>query len=182
MTAYCVEDCRCRDLETGVRSDKCPTCLLLRPDGSFESFGSAAREAFHRLEPDIASQWYYFQDFKTNLLLNEVRTRLYTHFYCVSGEFFFMALQASLNRTQIAATNNGKRFPAVDIFAHCLRSLREMALDDVNGGGIEGMFSSSDCRWVLTIPSAWRQGTKQLFREACYKVMSIRWHSSSGDY
>lgn len=53
--------------DPGVTNQKTPTTLLLRPDGSFHSFGFGARDFYHDLEPDEARKWLFFEKFKMAL-------------------------------------------------------------------------------------------------------------------
>lgn len=58
--------------DPGVNNQKTPTTLLLRPDGSFHSFGFGARDFYHDLDPAEAKQWLYFEKFKMSLHSSEV--------------------------------------------------------------------------------------------------------------
>ena len=59
--------------DPGVTNQKTPTSLLLRPDGTFHSFGFGARDFYHDLEPEDAKKWMYFEKFKMSLHTNKVR-------------------------------------------------------------------------------------------------------------
>lgn len=59
--------------DPGVTNQKTPTTLLLKPDGSFHSFGFGARDFYHDLEPDEAKKWMYFEKFKMSLHTNKVQ-------------------------------------------------------------------------------------------------------------
>lgn len=58
--------------DPGVSNQKTPTTLLLRPDGTFHSFGFGARDFYHDLEPDEARKWLYFEKFKMALHTRKV--------------------------------------------------------------------------------------------------------------
>lgn len=58
--------------DPGVSNQKTPTTLLLRPDGSFHSFGYGARDFYHDLEPDEAKKWLFFEKFKMALHTKKV--------------------------------------------------------------------------------------------------------------
>ena len=60
--------------DPGVTNQKTPTILLLKPDGSFHSFGFGARDFYHDLEPDVAKKWMYFEKFKMSLHTNKVQS------------------------------------------------------------------------------------------------------------
>lgn len=53
--------------DPGLNNQKTPTTLLLTPDQQFHSFGFAARDFFHDLEPEDACKWFYFDKFKKHL-------------------------------------------------------------------------------------------------------------------
>lgn len=58
--------------DPGISNQKIPTTLLLTPKEEFHSFGFAARDFFHDLEPQEAKKWLYFDKFKMVLHNNEV--------------------------------------------------------------------------------------------------------------
>lgn len=60
--------------EQGSRTSKTPTCLLLRPDLSFDSFGYEAIEKYAGLEDEGEEKEYlFFKHFKMALHSDEVR-------------------------------------------------------------------------------------------------------------
>ena len=63
--------------ESGARqlaSLKTPTCVLLKSDQSFHSFGYEAENKFAELtEEDDHHGWYFFQQFKMTLYNSKVR-------------------------------------------------------------------------------------------------------------
>lgn len=58
--------------DPGVTNQKTPTTLLLKPDGSFHSFGFGARDFYHDLETEDAKKWMYFEKFKMSLHSDKV--------------------------------------------------------------------------------------------------------------
>lgn len=57
----------------GLVSPKTPTCLLLKPNKTFDSFGYAAEENYSDLvNNDSHHSWYYFRRFKMLLHDNMV--------------------------------------------------------------------------------------------------------------
>ena len=59
--------------EHGTRTSKTPTCLLLKPDLSFDSFGYQAIEKYTDLQDESNEQrYYFFQHFKMALHSDEV--------------------------------------------------------------------------------------------------------------
>lgn len=60
--------------EQGSRTSKTPTCLLLRPDLTFDSFGYEAIEKYAGLEDEGEEKEYlFFKHFKMALHSDEVR-------------------------------------------------------------------------------------------------------------
>ena len=68
--------------ELGHRTSKTPTCLLLKPDQSFHSFGYKAVEKYANLKSlSEEKEYFFFQHFKMFLHNDEVR-RLYYKIMC----------------------------------------------------------------------------------------------------
>ena len=60
--------------EDGNSTEKTPTCLLLKPDLSFDSFGYEAVEKYAHLQEESTEQAYYFlKHFKMNLHNDQVK-------------------------------------------------------------------------------------------------------------
>ena len=54
---------------------KTPTCVLVRPDGTFDSFGYEAEDKYYQLAEDKEhTDWYFFKRFKMMLFGKIVRT------------------------------------------------------------------------------------------------------------
>ncbi|GLD70067.1 heat shock 70 kDa protein 12B isoform X1, partial [Lates japonicus] len=94
--------------DPGVANQKSPTCLLLTPDLRFHSFGFAARDFYHDLDPEEARHWLYFDKFKMKIHSTSDLTM----------------------ETELEAVN-GRRVRAIEVFAHALRFFREHALKEV---------------------------------------------------
>ena len=58
--------------DPGVTNQKTPTTLLLKPDGTFHSFGFGARDFYHDLDASDSKKWLYFDKFKMSLHCNKV--------------------------------------------------------------------------------------------------------------
>lgn len=50
-----------------MSNQKTPTTILLTPERKFHSFGYAARDFYHDLDPNEAKQWLYLEKFKMKL-------------------------------------------------------------------------------------------------------------------
>lgn len=61
--------------DPGVANQKSPTCLLLTPELRFHSFGFAARDFYHDLDPEEARHWLYFDKFKMKIHSTSVRQK-----------------------------------------------------------------------------------------------------------
>ncbi|XP_032409822.1 heat shock 70 kDa protein 12A isoform X2 [Xiphophorus hellerii] len=131
--------------DPGVSNQKTPTTILLTPDRKFHSFGYAARDFYHDLDPSESKHWLYLEKFKM---------KLHTTANLSIG-------------TEIHAAN-GKRVKALDIFAYALAFFKEQALKELSDQtGSE--FDNSNVRWVITVPAIWKMPAKQFMREAAYK-------------
>ncbi|XP_037667305.1 heat shock 70 kDa protein 12B isoform X1 [Choloepus didactylus] len=130
--------------DPGVAHQKTPTCLLLTPEGAFHSFGYTARDYYHDLDPEEARDWLYFEKFKMKIHSTTDLTL----------------------KTQLEAVN-GKKMPALEVFAHALRFFKEHALQELREQS--PLLPEEDTvRWVLTVPAIWKQPAKQFMREAAY--------------
>uniref|UniRef100_A0A3Q4I385 Heat shock protein 12A n=1 Tax=Neolamprologus brichardi TaxID=32507 RepID=A0A3Q4I385_NEOBR len=130
--------------DPGVSNQKTPTTILLTPDRKFHSFGYAARDFYHDLDPSESKHWLYLEKFKMKLHTTNL----------------------SINTDLHAA--NGKRVKALDIFAYALAFFKEQALKELSDQ-TGGEFDNSDVRWVITVPAIWKMPAKQFMREAAYK-------------
>ncbi|XP_066549027.1 heat shock 70 kDa protein 12A isoform X2 [Amia ocellicauda] len=131
--------------DPGVSNQKTPTTILLTPEGKFHSFGYAARDFYHDLDPSESKHWLYLEKFKMKL-------------HTTANLSIDTDLQAA----------NGKKVKALDIFAYALQFFKEQALKELSDQtGSE--FDNSDVRWVITVPAIWKQPAKQFMRQAAYK-------------
>jgi len=134
--------------ELGHRTSKTPTCLLLKPDQSFDSFGYKAVEKYANLKSVYeGKQHYFFQHFKMTLHNNEdidLKTPLY-----------------DVNR---------KRMEAKKVFAHSIKFLGEEAVKLIRQETEDDDFKVEDIQWVLTVPAIWTPRAKQFMREAAYEA------------
>nr|XP_035952182.1 heat shock 70 kDa protein 12A isoform X1 [Halichoerus grypus] len=132
--------------DPGVSNQKTPTTILLTPERKFHSFGYAARDFYHDLDPNEAKQWLYLEKFKM---------KLHT-----TGDLTM--------DTDLTAAN-GKKIKALEIFAYALQYFKEQALKELSDqAGSE--FENSDVRWVITVPAIWKQPAKQFMRQAAYQA------------
>ncbi|KAL9960018.1 hypothetical protein ACROYT_G033408 [Oculina patagonica] len=133
--------------DQGYSTLKTPTCLLLNPDKSFNSFGYEAQDRFAELDKNQAQEYFYFEKFKMILHNNE-----------------------NLNRETILKASNGKHMKALQVFAYSIHYLHTRALEVIRERTGDENFSSSDVQWVLTVPAIWKPEARQFMREAAYQV------------
>ncbi|XP_072543675.1 heat shock 70 kDa protein 12B isoform X2 [Salminus brasiliensis] len=110
----------------------------------FHSFGFAARDSYHDLDPEEARHWLYFDKFK-------------------------MKIHSTSDLTMVTELESvsGRRVRAIEVFAHALRFFREHALKEVKDQS-SSVLEGTEVRWVITVPAVWRQPAKQFMREAAY--------------
>ncbi|XP_067909074.1 heat shock 70 kDa protein 12A isoform X1 [Heterodontus francisci] len=132
--------------DPGVSNQKTPTTILLTPDGKYHSFGYAARDFYHDLDPNDSKQWLYFEKFKMKL-------------HTTSNLTIETELEAA----------NGKKVKAIEIFACALMFFKDHALQELSDQA-GSQFGNSDVRWVITVPAIWKQPAKQFMRHAAYKA------------
>lgn len=133
-----------------LMSHKAPTALLLNPDKSFNSFGYNAENTFSNLaEENDHHAYYYFHRFKMVLHNNKDLRR----------------------DTMLKDEGKKKSLPAISVFSHSIRHLKDHLLDSIKKmvSGIE----DSDIKFVLTVPAIWDDKAKQFMREAA-KLGGIR--------
>nr|XP_046257966.1 heat shock 70 kDa protein 12A isoform X5 [Scatophagus argus] len=135
--------------DPGVSNQKTPTTILLTPDRKFHSFGYAARDFYHDLDPSESKHWLYLEKFKMKL---------------------HTTANLSIDTDLHAA--NGKRVKALDIFAYALAFFKEQALKELSDQ-TGGEFDNNDVRWVITVPAIWKMPAKQFMREAAYKAALV---------
>ncbi|CAM2117780.1 unnamed protein product [Caretta caretta] len=132
--------------DPGISNQKTPTSILLTPERKFHSFGYAARDFYHDLDPNESKHWLYFEKFKMKLHTTGNLTM----------------------ETDLTAAN-GKKVKALEIFAYALQFFKEQALKELSDqAGSE--FENSEVRWVITVPAIWKQPAKQFMRQAAYKA------------
>ncbi|XP_060083361.1 heat shock 70 kDa protein 12A-like [Ylistrum balloti] len=123
---------------------KAPTCVLLKPDKSFHSFGYEAEGKYTDLfQDDKHEDWYFFKRFKMTLHNNMKLRRDHT-IPDITGE---------------------KAMPATVIFAHGIKYLKDHLMDHAKTKGIYESIADKT-HWVLTVPAIWNDSAKQFMREA----------------
>lgn len=92
---------------------------------------------------------------------------------------YFTTSIEDLNENTEVQARNGKKWPALDVFAKCLKYLKKVATDAVNErylksnkdyASAEVMYKDAQIQWVITIPAIWSLSAKHFMRKAAYKV------------
>ncbi|KAK3714630.1 hypothetical protein QZH41_012080 [Actinostola sp. cb2023] len=132
--------------DPGVTNQKTPTTLLLKPDGSFHSYGFGARDFYHDLEPDEARKWLFFEKFK-------------------------MALHTKkdLNKAIEIKAANGRSIKALTVFAHALKFFKDHVIEELTDQSATQILED-DIQWVITVPAIWKAPAKQFMRNAAYEA------------
>eukprot|EP00058_Branchiostoma_floridae_P028056 XP_002613547.1 hypothetical protein BRAFLDRAFT_208293 [Branchiostoma floridae] len=135
--------------ESGFQLHKTETSVLLNPEGEFKAFGFEASKVYADLEESDAKKHYYFHRFKM---------KLHT--------------EKTLSEDTTIEDVNGKKLPALDIFAHAMRFLKKHMLKaiELTVADDEITIEDDDIRWVLTVPAIWDDSAKQFMRQAAYKA------------
>ncbi|XP_060077646.1 heat shock 70 kDa protein 12A-like [Ylistrum balloti] len=127
-------------------SSKAPTALLLKPDKSFQSFGYDAENDYSQLvEEEEHEDYYYFHRFK--MILHD---------------------NPNLRKDTLVKDTTGKSLPAIDVFSHSIKFLKQHLFDTINNH-IGGELKEEDIQYVLTVPAIWDDKAKQFMREAARK-------------
>ncbi|XP_045176740.1 heat shock 70 kDa protein 12A-like [Mercenaria mercenaria] len=121
---------------------KTPTCVLLRPNKQFDSFGFEAENKYADLAEDNKHHgWMLFKRFKMLLHNND-----------------------GLNRASTVEDINGKSMPAMQIFSMAIGFLRDHLLKALNAQTVG--VNENDLQYVITVPAIWNDNAKQFMREA----------------
>ncbi|PFX18457.1 Heat shock 70 kDa protein 12A [Stylophora pistillata] len=134
--------------EQGAQTSKTPTCLLLKSDLEFDSFGYEAIEKYSSLQDKREENEYlFFKHFKMALHNDETLN----------------------SRTPIKAAN-GRSVQAKRVFARSINFLKDEAVKVIRQRTGDDHFNADDIQWVLTVPAIWTPRAKQFMREAAYEA------------
>lgn len=132
----------------GLMSLKAPTCVLLSPKQELVAFGYEAEDLYSELTfEENHYDHYFFKEFK--MLLYETNS--------------LQKLSKALIRDA-----TGKKVPALDLFAHVIRYLKNHLLNVLDIKGTTA--TNKDVHWVLPVPAIWKKSAKQFMREAANKA------------
>ncbi|KAJ7328604.1 hypothetical protein OS493_023873 [Desmophyllum pertusum] len=132
--------------DDGVRTSKTPTCLLLKSDLSFDSFGYEAVQKYTGHQDKCRKGGYlFFQHFKMALHSDE-----------------------TINTETTIKASNGQLVKAKTVIATSINFLKKEALKVIRTQ--TGDISANDILWVLTVPAIWTPRAKQFMREVAYEA------------
>ncbi|XP_022802749.1 heat shock 70 kDa protein 12A-like isoform X1 [Stylophora pistillata] len=134
--------------EQGAQTSKTPTCLLLKPDLEFDSFGYEAIEKYSSLGDESEEKEYlFFKHFKMALHSDE-----------------------TLNSRTVIRAANGRSVEAKTVFARSINFLKDEAVKVIRQRTGDNHFNADEIQWVLTVPAIWTPRAKQFMREAAYEA------------
>eukprot|EP00477_Mikrocytos_mackini_P003345 GAHX01004243.1.p1 GENE.GAHX01004243.1~~GAHX01004243.1.p1 ORF type:complete len:607 (-),score=102.75 GAHX01004243.1:180-2000(-) len=136
---------------TTLISHKAPTTVLLDRKQNFVAFGfDAEAQYLEYAEKEEANNFYYFRRFKM-ILYDKLRKE-----------------KERLSTKTTVADIFGKELPAVDIFSHAIKYLKDHMINEHKNRGT--FIEDSDIHWVLTVPAIWDDPAKQFMRRAAEKA------------
>ncbi|NXC43068.1 HS12B protein, partial [Penelope pileata] len=149
-SGYCFSLASCTDqirqvfwgAEHGHKTPKTPTCILFNQKQEFVKFGYDAVMKYKSLPSSEANKWYFFQNFKMSLYDTKVTSD--------------MSLEAS----------NGRRLPALVVFAESLRYMEQHALNTIQEASFGTVCDPEEITWVITVPAIWSAAARQFMRLA----------------
>ncbi|XP_021349317.1 heat shock 70 kDa protein 12A-like [Mizuhopecten yessoensis] len=129
-----------------LASLKTSTCVLFKPDESFDTFGFEAEDKYAKLiDDDKHHDWFFFRRFKMSLYE-----------------------QKDITRSMKLYAQNQKPMLAMKVFAEAVKYLKDHLLGTCEKRGLELLMS--DVRWVLTVPAIWNDRAKQFMRECAQQA------------
>ncbi|KAL3851684.1 hypothetical protein ACJMK2_015411 [Sinanodonta woodiana] len=126
---------------------KIPTCILLRPDESVDSFGYEAQMRFANLEQEKEDyiDWFFFSFFKMKL----------------------HQCQDLSEKTDLESAF-GSTLPAIFVFSKAIEYMKKHFIDSLSTSGLS--YPENETLWVLTVPAIWSDQAKQFMRKAAEKA------------
>lgn len=125
----------------GLVSQKAPTCVLFKPDQSFDSFGFEAEDNYNELAlDDKHGAWFFFRRFKMELYKDH------------------------LDRNKTLKTEDGKEMKAIKVVSSIISYLKDHMRKTIKDRAID--IRETEIRWVVTVPAIWSDPAKQMMREA----------------
>lgn len=125
--------------ESSVRT---PSCLLLQPDKSFDSFGYEAITKYNGLSADNEHRdWYFFWQFKMVLHKDE-----------------------EIKENSIIKDVHGKEMETLQVFGYSIQYLKDHLMKQIRNSTPD--LRDTDICWVITVPAIWNDSAKKFMRQA----------------
>uniref|UniRef100_K1PQR6 Heat shock 70 kDa protein 12A n=1 Tax=Magallana gigas TaxID=29159 RepID=K1PQR6_MAGGI len=129
----------------GIMSLKFPTTVLLNEKEELLAFGYEAEEMYSGEEH---LDYFYFHRFKM-MLYDQIR-------------------KERLTMDTKVKDIRGREMPALEIFTHAVKFMKNHLFNNLEGRGIK--VEDSEIIWVLTVPAIWDDPAKQFMRKAAEKA------------
>lgn len=125
---------------------KTPTCILLKKNKEFVSFGYEAENAYAGIIMEHKeNDYFFFQQFKMTLYNSE-----------------------DLTLEMVIEDVRGNSLPAIDVFSASIKALRDHLHETLRSKSID--IRHNEIKWVLTVPAIWSDQAKQFMRESAKKA------------
>ncbi|XP_060065909.1 heat shock 70 kDa protein 12A-like [Ylistrum balloti] len=125
---------------------KTSTCVLFKPDESFDTFGFEAEDKYARLmDEGKHHEWFFFRRFKMSLYD-----------------------QKDISRSMKLYAQNRKPMLAMKVFTAAIQYMKDHLLETCKEKKVEVFMA--DVRWVLTMPAIWSDRSKQFMRECAQQA------------
>ncbi|XP_077997389.1 heat shock 70 kDa protein 12A-like [Glandiceps talaboti] len=142
---------------TGNNTSMIPTCILLNPNESFNSFGYEAQDVYVSLEEEKDKSHLFFDGFKMELDCQRNKT---------------------INNQMKVSARNGTAVAAIKVFGHALNYIKEKAIGRIRQSAALPV-TTEDIKWVLTVPAIWQQRSKHFMREAAHWAGLVSPHKNN---
>ncbi|KAK3580158.1 hypothetical protein CHS0354_030273 [Potamilus streckersoni] len=128
-------------------TNKIPTCILLKSDGTVDSFGYEAQMRFANLEQEGEDyvNWFFFSFFK--MMLHQ---------------------RKDLSEETPLESAFGNTLPAIVVFSKAIEYMKKHFIDFLNVSGFP--YPENETQWVLTVPAIWNDQAKQFMRRSAEKA------------
>lgn len=125
---------------------KTPTCILLKKNKEFVSFGYVAENDYAGIVTDQEEKdYFFFQNFKMML------------YHCEN-----LTLKTTIEDIR------GQSLPAIDVFSASIKALRDHLHETLKTATID--IQEDEIKWVLTVPAIWSDPAKKFMRKSAEKA------------
>ncbi|XP_045178039.2 heat shock 70 kDa protein 12A-like [Mercenaria mercenaria] len=121
--------------------DREPTTVLLKPDGSFDSFGYRAIRNYGHLSKQEQQNYRFFKTFKMELHNT-----------------------TDLSHDTMIKDVRKREFSAAKVFSYVIEYLKSLAVSVMREDTTD--LKENDIQWMISIPAIWSDSCRQFMREA----------------